>query len=398
MKIEIVKFDNNGRGIGYLNNKIVFVPKTVPGDIVNISLTLNKKNYAEGKLVEIITPSKLRTSPICPFFNHCGGCDLMHISISNALDYKLDKVNEILHHNEIFFDVKEIIKSDNAYNYRNKVTLKIINDSVGYFSESSHELVVIDYCYLLKESINAVIKDIKLLNIHNGEITIRANYKDEILLIINTEDSVLNIEEIINKHKIVGIICNGETIYGENYFIDCVNDYLFKVSYNSFFQVNPYITSKLFDLIFEYTKNSQKLLDLYCGVGTLSIASSSSYTLGVEIVENAIVDANLNKIFNKKDNIDFICADTNAILEKITNEYDTIILDPPRSGVSKKVISKILEVKPQTIIYVSCNPLTLARDLKLLNESYNINDIKLLEMFANTEHVECFSLLSLRKY
>lgn len=395
MKIEIVKFDNLGRGIGYLNDKIIFVPKSVVGDILTVTIVVEKKNYYIGKIKEIIKPSRIRRNAICPYFSKCGGCDLMHISVSENLDYKLEKVNEILHKYNINYEVKEIIKSNSEYNYRNKVTLKVINKEIGYYENGTHNLVSIDYCYLCNDAINEVIKDLKILNIVNGEIIIRCNYNEEILLSIKSLDKIDNIEELINKHKIVGIVQNDKTIYGENYFMDKINDYLFKVSYNSFFQVNPYICGKLFELIEKYIENSKNIIDLYCGVGTLSIVASnnSSYVLGVEIVENAIIDANLNKNLNNKNNIEFICNDTKKIIEKITNNFDTIIFDPPRSGVSSKVIEKVINEEINKIIYVSCDPVTLVRDLKLLENNYNIIDFKLLEMFPNSEHVESIVLL-----
>jgi len=349
-------------------------------------------------LLEIITPSKLRQKPICPYFDVCGGCDLMDISVSESLEYKLHKVNDILKRNKIDFNVTEIIKSESPYNYRDKVTLKIVNSKIGFYQNDTHSLVEIDYCYLCKNAINELIKDLSKLNISNGEVVIRCNYSNDLLIAISTEDCLNGIESLVNEHKIVGIVKNDKTIFGENYFIDKINNYLFKVSYNSFFQVNPFICSKLFELIECYTKESIKVLDLYCGVGTLSIVASSNaeQVVGVEIVENAIVDANLNKNFNRKNNLEFICADTKDILNKITNDFDTIILDPPRSGVAKSVIDKIIEVKPKKIIYVSCDPNTLARDLKLLENKYKIEEFKLLDMFPETEHVESILELILK--
>ena len=206
-------------------------------------------------------------------------------------------------------------------------------------------------------------------------------------------------DEIINNHRIVGVVLNDVVIYGENYFLDKINEYLFKVSYNSFFQINPFICSKLFNLIEEETKDSNKVLDLYCGVGTLSIVASkdAKEVIGVEIVDNAIVDANFNKTLNNAGNLEFICADTKNVLDKITGEFDTIILDPPRSGVAKSVIDKILETKPKKIIYVSCDPFTLVRDLKLLEDVYEIDIFKLLDMFPETHHVESFVILRKEK-
>jgi len=399
MNVEIIKFDNIGRGIGYLNDKIIFVPKSVPGDIVNVKITLEKKNYLEGKILEIIKPSKLRIKAICPYFNICGGCDLMNITLSESLDYKLNKVNEMLEKGKINYRVDEIIKSDSTYNYRNKVTLKVVDSKIGYYENETHNIVEINYCYLCNEIINDLIKNIKILDISNGEIVIRCNYNDELLISIKTDDEIKNIKDVIDNYKIVGIIKNDVTIYGENYFIDKINDYVFKVSYNSFFQINPFICSKLFDFIEAETKKSINVLDLYCGVGTLGIVASknSKSVLGIEIVNNAIIDANLNKMLNNKNNIEFICDDTRNVINKITNTFDTIILDPPRNGVSKNVLNKIINEKIKKVIYVSCNPITLIRDLKILENEYEIIDFKLLDMFPNSEHVESYVVLKNKK-
>ncbi len=397
MEIEVLKFDNLGRGIGYYNDKIIFIPKSVPGDILLVEKTVEKKNYLEGKIVKIIKPSKLRVKPLCPYFSLCGGCDLMHISLSNTLEYKLKKVTDIFKHNHINEKIENIIKSKDSYNYRNKVTLKIVDENIGFYECDSHKLVSINNCYLCNEEINKVIKDLPLLELKNGNITIRVNYKNEILLIIDSEDGVNNLEVFNKKYQLVGVIQNNKLIYGEDFLMDKIGDYLFKVSFDAFFQVNPFICANLFDLIKQNTKDCQKVLDLYCGVGTLSIVSSTNakYVLGVEINENAIKNAEINKCFNNALNCEFICADTKNIIDKITEDYDTIILDPPRSGVIREVLDKIKNAKIKKIIYVSCNPITLARDLNILLDYYSINTVTLLDMFPNTEHVECFCVLNL---
>lgn len=395
MEVEVVKFDNNGHGIAYLNDKIIFIPKTVVGDIVEIEITLEKNNYCEGRVIRFIEYSKKRVTVKCPFYNNCGGCDLMHISYSDMLDYKLDKINNILNLNKIDYHVDKIIKSTSLYNYRNKVTLKIENGIIGFYKKDSHEIVEIDNCMLCKDEINNIIKVLYKLELKDASLTIRCNYNNDILLIIESQNELSNIEYFIDNFKIVGIILNDKTIYGDNYFMDKIGDFIFKVSYNSFFQVNPYICEKLFELISYYTNDSCNILDFYSGVGTLSIVSSkeNNKTIGVEIVENAILDANLNKCLNKKNDIDFICSDTKNITDKITSLFDTIILDPPRSGCDKKVIDKIIDNRINKIIYVSCNPFTLARDLNYLKDSYEIENITILDMFPNTEHVESVVIL-----
>ncbi len=398
MNIEVIKFDNLGRGIGYINNKIIFIPKSVPGDILKVDITLEKKNYLEGKIVEIIKPSKLRQKVICPYFDNCGGCDLLQISYTENLEYKLKKINDILNKNQITYQVKDIIKSDERYNYRNKINLKVKDGIIGFFASKSHQIIEIKNCYLCQKAINEILKDLHVLEVNNGAITIRCNYNEEVLLIIDTVDELKNIDVLLNNHKIVGIIKNNECIYGSNFFVDKIGSYLFKVSYDSFFQINPFVCEKLFLEIGKNIVNSSKVLDLYCGVGSLTLvaATNAQNAFGVEIVENAINDANTNKALNKIENINFLCADTKNVIDKINKDYNTIILDPPRSGVIKEILDKIMEEKIAKIIYISCDPNTLVRDLKILEKNYEIKKFILLDMFANCEHVESLCVLKLR--
>ena len=372
--------------------------KALPGDIVEIDIIKEKKDYIEGKIKKLITSSKIRKEPICPYFFQCGGCTFLNTSLSESLDYKIRNINELLQKEGINYEVSQIIKSKKPLNYRNKITLKIVNKKIGYFASDSHDLVEIDYCYLCHETINDIIKDIPFLGIKNGLITIRVNYKDEILLHIESKDKLNNIDKLNELYKIAGIIYNDEVIFGSPFLIDKIGDYLFKISYDAFFQVNPFICEEIGNYIKEYTKNSHKIMDLYAGVGMLGIMASNNLkeVVGIEIVENAVKDALINKNFNHVENAKFFVADTKNILDKITNNYDTIILDPPRSGVNKAVIDKIKKEKIKNIIYISCHPQTLVRDLKLLYEQYEINNMLLFDMFAQTSHVESFCVLNLR--
>ena len=246
MKVEIVKLDNLGRGIGYINGKIIFVSKSLPGDILEVDITNEKKNFMEGKIIKIIKASNTRIKPLCPYFFECGGCDLQHLEIEKQCNYKLKKINELLKINNINYEVEEIIPSLEQYNYRNKISLKIVNKEIGFYENNTHHLIKIDNCSIVNNNINNIIKDLYLLNITNGTITIRINFDNELLLIINSEDKIENISKLTREYKIKGIILNNKILYGQDYLIDKINDYQFKVSYDAFFQVNPYICSKLF--------------------------------------------------------------------------------------------------------------------------------------------------------
>lgn len=398
MNVEIVKMDDFGRGIGYIDNKIIFVPKAYIGEIVNVEIIVDKKNYSVGKILNIVKLSKERETSKCPFYEFCGGCSTLNLSYSTELDYKLNKVNNILNKEKIESKIKKIIKSENRLNYRNKITLKIIDKKIGYYEASTHNLIEIDNCLLVHEAINNLIKDLPLFKVINGEVVIRTNYLDELLIIFKTTDEVNIPEDILINHKIAGIIKNDKCIYGTDFFVDKINDYKFKVSYDSFFQTNPYICSVIFDYIKDNTTDSNKVLDLYGGVGTLGIVASNKAkeVLSVEIIPNATQNGKANALINNVDNIDFITSDTNDIIEKFS-EYDTLIIDPPRNGLSKQVSSSIIESNINKIIYISCDPNTLVRDLKILSDKYSIENITLLDMFPNTYHVECACVLNYRK-
>lgn len=395
MNVKIEKMDDFGRGIAYIDDKVVFVPKTIVDDIVDIKIMSEKKKYSIAKVNEIINPSKLRIPFKCPYFDICGGCSLQNVEYRIELEYKLQKINNLLKKNKIDYQVKDIIKSAKRYNYRNKVSLKIENNIIGYYEKDTHNIVEINKCFLLNDAINDVIDDLPILSIINGSVIIRSNLKGELLLIIYTDK--LNkdgIKYLVNKHRISGIVLNDKCIFGSDFLVDKIDDYKFKISYNSFFQVNPYICKELFKIVKDYTKDANNLIDLYSGVGTLSIVAkeNASSVLGVEIIDNAAINAKTNAMLNGVSNISFIASDTNKIISYLEGK-DFVIVDPPRSGLTSKVIEGIKKYQVKNILYVSCDPNTLMRDLNLLLTDYKIIEFKLLDMFPNTYHVESVCVL-----
>lgn len=395
MNVKIEKMDDFGRGIAYIDDKVVFVPKTIVDDIVDIKIMSEKKKYSIAKVNEIINPSKLRIPFKCPYFDICGGCSLQNVEYRIELEYKLQKINNLLKKNKIDYQVKNIIKSAKRYNYRNKVSLKIEDNIIGYYEKDTHNIVEINKCFLLNDAINDVIDDLPRLSIINGSVIIRSNLKGELLLIIYTDK--LNkdgIKYLVNKHRISGIVLNDKCIFGSDFLVDKIDDYKFKISYNSFFQVNPYICKELFKIVKDYTKDANNLIDLYSGVGTLSIVAkeNASSVLGVEIIDNAAINAKTNAMLNGVSNISFIASDTNKIISYLEGK-DFVIVDPPRSGLTSKVIEGIKKYQVKNILYVSCDPNTLMRDLNLLLTDYKIIEFKLLDMFPNTYHVESVCVL-----
>lgn len=396
MKIE--RFDDLGRGISYINNKVTFIDKVVPEDIVEVELTKEKKKYNEAKLIKIIKPSPLRIDAKCPYFSKCGGCQFQNITYENTIKYKKEKIVNIFSKHKISI-FPEVITNISSYNYRNKITLKVNNYKIGFYINKTHNLVEINKCLLANPAINASIPLIKRFNICNGEVTIRCNQNAEILIVINSQDN-LNIDTnyLKSKIKLVGIVVNNKTYYGENSLFERMNNLLFKISYDSFFQVNPFIASQLFQIIGDNIDSSDKVLDLYCGVGTLSLmaAKKAQKVLGIEVVPNAIINALFNARINDLNNTQFVINDASTAISKIKPDFNKIIVDPPRSGLTKNIIDVLLKIKPDEIIYVSCDPQTLVRDFTLLSSIYEIKKSYILDMFSYTYHIECVCLLKLR--
>ena len=398
MKIDIEKLDDFGRGIGYIDGKITFVPNTVPGDIVNINIIKEHKKYNETTIDNFIKYSEDRVKPPCPYFTKCGGCTLQNLSYENTINYKLNKLKNIFNKNRIDITPK-IISNPNPYNYRNKISLKVVETKIGFYLNNTHNIIEIDECLIANPAINECINYIKNFNIINGNVIIRCNQNEEILIIIESQDNLtIDIELLKKKIKLVGIIINNKTFYGKNYLFERINNTLFKISYDSFFQVNPYIASELFQLISDNIKQYDKVLDLYCGVGTLSLnaASKALSVTGIEIVPNAILNAILNASLNDLSNVHFVLNDVSDAIAKIKLDFNKVIVDPPRAGLTKETIDILLKINPTSIIYVSCDPQTLVRDYKLLSDTYEIEKSYILDMFSYTYHVETVLILKKR--
>lgn len=393
MKKIIEKLDDFGRGITYVNNKITFIPKCIKGDKVDFIITEEKKKYFLGRLNKIIKKDSLHIDSKCPFYQECGGCCLQNLEYEKTVEFKKEKIENLLKRNKIDFNTITITKNPSPFNYRNKITLKIKDGIIGFYKEGSHEIVSINHCLLAKNEINKVIELLPFLNIINGEINIRCNYKNEILLIINTNEKIKIPKLFTDLINIIGIILNENAVYQKSSFIDKINDIYYEVSYDSFFQVNPFVTPLLLNKIKSNLKNSNMVYDLYCGVGTISlaIASKCKKVIGIEVVKNAVINATKNKSLNNISNAEFILKDLSTGVKEIIAP-DTVIVDPPRSGIDKKTILWLKNIKPQKIIYVSCDPNTLVRDLKILDE-YNIKSLDLFDMFSYTYHVESVTLL-----
>ena len=396
--MNIERLDDLGRGIGYLDGKITFIPWTIPGDVVEVIVTENHKKYNVAKVKHFIKYSEKRIQPPCPYFTKCGGCTLQNLAYNDTLEYKVKKIKNIFKKNKIDINL-EIIANSNPYNYRNKISLKVIHGKIGFFENSTHQLVEIDGCIISNQALNKCIPLIEKMNIINGSITIRCNQNEEILIIIESQDNLkIDIDSLKKEIKLVGIIINDKTFYGENYLFERINNVLFKISYDSFFQVNSSVASKLFQIVKDNISLNDKVLDLYCGVGTLSLmaAANAKSVVGIEIVPNAILNAIFNASINSVDNTCFVLNDVSEAVSKISLDFNKVIVDPPRRGLTKEAIEVLLKIRPEKIIYVSCDPQTLVRDCKLLSENYDIEKSYILDMFSYTYHVETVLILKKR--
>lgn len=391
-QVTINKLDNKGRGIGYTSGKIVFVKNALLGEVVTLKNIKEHKKYITADIQNIVKKSELRNIPKCPYYDSCGGCNLMHVGIDYQEEYKEEKVKEIL---KKYANIKEnvkFIKNNKELYYRNKVTLKVKNGEFGYYNDETHNFINVNNCLLVNNKINEFIKS-NVIKINNGELVIRVNYQDELLISIKSEENISILKDI-NKYNVVGVVLNDKIIYGTSFFYDYIGDFKFKVSYNSFFQVNNYMASNIF-MILKSNLKGNNLLDLYCGVGTLGLSLKDNFEsiYGIEKIENAIIDAKENALINNCHNAHFYAGDTYEVLKDINVSFDTIIVDPPRSGLNEETRNLIIKLKPDKLCYVSCDPFTLARDLNILNEFYDVEKINALDMFPNTYHVECVSVL-----
>ncbi len=375
--------DNIGNGVTRINNFVTFVPYTLSGEVVKIKITSINKKYAVGSVIEFISKSKNRCEVKCSSYNECGGCNFLHIDFDNEKFKKIDYINKLFNLNI------DNILTNNEYYYRNKATFHIKNNKIGYYSEKSNNIVEFDNCLLLDSRINDIYNYLKDSNLDGLlEVIIRVTSKDIMITFIGDD---YDINPIINNFNITSIYFNDKLVYGKEYIIEEVNGIKYSIYPESFFQVNTLNMKIMYDKAKEYAGYGNNLLDLYCGTGTIGIYLKDNFKHidGIELNEYSIKNANINKKLNNIGNIDFLCGD--ASIAK-NNNYDVIIVDPPRGGLSLKVNNFLNNSNANKIIYISCNPKTLKRDIELL-DNYNLEKLECINMFNRTKHVECVSLL-----
>ena len=384
MEIRIIDMDHLGNGIGKIDNKVIFVPKSITGDILDIDIYKSNKKYDIGKINKIIKKSELRKETLCPYYDMCGGCNISNLDYSEQLNFKVKKVRNIF---KKYLDMDidpRVIGSVNEYNYRNKITYHNDKD-LGLISEYDN-LVKIDKCLLVSDKVNKLFNEIKKNDLSLVKLITIKECDNGLILVIDGKMDIKNIEKYC-----ISIYMNDECVYKKEDGYIIINDIKYMVSDKSFFQVNTANISNLYDEVVRYGSfgKNDRVIDLYCGVGSISlyIAKYVKSVLGIEIVDEAIKDAKINAKNNEIDNAKFLCGDVAKLIDD-NIDGDILIVDPPRAGLDKHTIDVINEKKIKKMIYVSCDPMTLVRDVKLLN-NYHLTNISVVDMFPQTHHVEC---------
>ena len=442
--VEIVDNGFEGEGIAKIDNFTIFIPGAIKGEKVKILIVKVLSSHAFGKILEIIKKSEYRQDVDCSTYKRCGGCNLRHVKYKETLKMKQNAVQSLVNKtlkNKI--QVQATIGMENPFHYRNKAQYPIGTNKegqpiIGVFANRTHEVIPIEKCYIQNPKSEEIAKFIlNFIKEHNisiynestrqglfRHIVIKIGIKtNEIMCILVINGKTIPkekelTEEILKKFpnvktivknintKNTNVILGPENIniYGDGYIQDILGEYTFKISPLSFYQVNPIQAEKLYELgvkMAQITKNDI-VFDLYCGIGTISIfmAKYAKKVYGVEIVEEAVKDAKENAKINNVTNTEFYAGDVEKVLDDLINQKgiipDIVMFDPPRKGLDKTSISNILKIKPKKVVYISCNPATLIRDLADFEEYYDVNTVIPVDMFPYTSHVEVCALLELK--
>ena len=444
-EVEIVDNGYEGEGIAKIDDFTIFVNGTIKGEICKILIVKVNKSFAFGKLIEVVKKSENRVEADCITYKRCGGCNLRHIKYEETLRIKKEIVQNLINknlNNKIY--VNDVIGMEEPYYYRNKLQYPVGKNKagipvMGVFANRTHEIIQTKECLIqnkkAQEVANTIFSFIKENNIPIYDEKTRKDGIRHIIIkigvltneimcvIVTSQNNIKNEKELVNiiknkysevktivkniNDKNTNVILGDRNIilYGDGYILDKLDKYKFKISTKSFYQINPKQTEKLYKKAIEFANLDKKdvLCDLYCGIGAIGIFASNKVkkVYGIEIVEEAIEMAKENAKLNNVDNIEFIAGDVEVAFKKLLEDDEVkptaIIVDPPRSGLDNVTISKILETEVEKLIYVSCNPATLVRDIKLLEEKYVVKEIQPVDMFPYTSHVECVVAMTLRE-
>lgn len=440
--VYIEDLTHEGAGVAKVEGYPIFIPNVLPGEEANIKVIKVNKNFAFGRLVELTKESTARVEPICPVYTQCGGCQIQHASYEGQLQAKEKHVRDVMTRIGKLEDViiHPVIGMENPWYYRNKAQVPIGERDgslvAGFYAQRTHEIIDMDECFIqIQENDNVIqfVRDVcDRLNIpayheekHRGVLrhvmTRYGHQTDELMVVFVTRTAELphketiiqelteafpNIKSIVQNinNKKTNVIFGEETkvIYGSEYIYDYIGDVRFAISARSFFQVNPLQTKVLYDKTLEYAQltGNEHVIDAYCGIGSISLflAQQAKHVYGVEIVPEAIEDAKRNALLNEMENVIFEVGKAEEVIPawyKQGIEAEVIVVDPPRKGCDEALLQTIIAMKPKRVVYVSCNPATLARDLRILEDGgFKTTEIQPVDMFPQTLHVECVAKLT----
>lgn len=434
-EIDITGITDEGHGVGRADGIVVFVPYALKGEKVRIIIIKVLRSYSVGKILDIIAPSQKRIKAECEYFYRCGGCSYQNALYSEELEYKYgyisDCIKKIAKSNAELLPIKgaEAVKC-----YRNKSQFPVSKDGIGIYAPKSHRVVDMDKCIIQADETEKIVAAVrKWMSEYNilpydeksdtgcvRHIYIRSGNSETMVVIVTRTKKIKFSDKLVDmltrsssricsvmqnvNLKRTNVVLGEETklLWGRAYIIDNIGEKRFKISSDSFYQVNNAQTSVLYDVAKEFAdvKNGDIVWDLYCGIGTIGqcAAEKAKKIIGIEIVEAAVKDAKENAELNKMNNCEYYCGLAEQTAYKLIENGDkpnVVFLDPPRKGCDVKLLETVVESQTDKIVYISCKPSTLARDLLYLtNNGYRIEKIQPVDLFPRTPHVETVALLS----
>jgi len=451
LELEISDIAIGGMGFTKYDDFAVFMKGVVPQDRVLAQIIKKKKNYAEARLIELIAPSPLRISPPCPYSGYCGGCAWQFLNYDSQLDYKRRHVVQSLEHIALIHGVlvHPTIRSEKIFGYRNKMEFSCADKTwlmpedmargevdTGFalglhVPGTFHKVLDTQACLLQPELGNQILSDVRDFMKNSGlppyglrshvgfwrflMLRHSASYDQWMVNIITASEDRGAVQPLADmltgRYPDIVSVMNNITdrksgvafgdyeimLAGSSVITDKIGKFKFEISANSFFQTNTRGASRLYDIVRQYAglTGAERVLDLYCGTGTIAIFLSdmAKEVIGIEIIASAVADAERNCQLNQIADCRFVLGDIREVLPQIGQSPDVMIIDPPRVGMHKDVVKQVLEMKPSRIVYVSCNPATLARDLMLLKEGYEVAEVQPVDMFPHTFHIESVARL-----
>lgn len=447
VELTIDGLSHEGLGVGKVQGFTLFVKDALPGERIKAKIVKKKKHFGFGRLIEVLEESPHRAEPPCPIYDQCGGCQLQHLSYAEQLIQKEKQVRDNLQRiaglDMSQVNIHPTLGMDKPWRYRNKAQVPIGETEGGlvggFYRQGTHEIIDMQECLIQHEQNDQVIQRVKEIaseinvkaydeKTHHGllrHVVVKYGFSTQELMIVlitnggkipqsdqlitRLRDEFTHLKSIVQNinTKRTNVIFGDKTIllWGEEYIHDYIGNIRFAISARSFYQVNPTQTKVLYDKALEYAdlQGNETVIDAYCGIGTISLflAQKAKKVLGVEIVPEAIADAKRNARLNNFNNVEFAVGEAEKVIPWWQAQgimADVIVVDPPRKGCEESLLQTIIEMKPKRVVYVSCNPATLARDLKILAAGgFKTKEVQPVDMFPHTSHVECVSQIVLKE-